>query len=262
MDPVDAEEYTQALGQIGSGWWRQIALGQRLGVPAALGLTTDEWVTSRLGGYIRLSIPERREAAKELTTPVDEGGQGMSQREAAAVLGVHHKTVGKDLRPGECAPSVIEEESRPDVNDGELSPPADSVCEGCGTPTLPLWVNQDDEFTGSVLCGRCAAQIDEGMRRPVPEPEFESASLPPRVDGRRVWEVFLSVSALRDVDVSELVEALPDDRLEHVEPVVEALLEWLPQVTEEVRRRSARLPVGLRTERILRGKDELWLSPA
>ena len=67
MKPEDAEEYTQALGQVVAGGWRQIALGERLGVPKALGLSVDEWVKRRLGGYVKLSIEERREAVEELT---------------------------------------------------------------------------------------------------------------------------------------------------------------------------------------------------
>jgi transcriptional regulator with XRE-family HTH domain len=93
MNPDDAEEYTQALGQVVSGSWRQIALAKRLGVPEALGLSTQEWVDNRLGGYVRLSIADRREAAKELTE------EGMSQREVADVLGVDAATVNRSLRP-------------------------------------------------------------------------------------------------------------------------------------------------------------------
>ena len=92
MTPEDAEEYTQALGQVISGGWRQIALAERLGVPQALGMTTREWVEKRLGGYVRMSIPERREAVKELAA------EGMSQRQIAAVLGVDPMTVNHDLR--------------------------------------------------------------------------------------------------------------------------------------------------------------------
>ena len=92
MDVADAEEYTQALGQVVAGGWRQIALGERLGVPMALGMTTREWVDDRLGGYVKLSIPERREAVQELTS------EGMSQRKTAAVLGVAPKTVRRDQR--------------------------------------------------------------------------------------------------------------------------------------------------------------------
>jgi hypothetical protein len=45
----------------------QIALAHRLGVPKALGLSTEEWVRERLGGYARLEIEPRREAVLELT---------------------------------------------------------------------------------------------------------------------------------------------------------------------------------------------------
>lgn len=93
MSPADAEEYTQALGQVMAGGWRQVALAKRLGVPEALDMGVDEWVEKRLGGYVRLSIDERREAVKEL---VDEGH---SQREAAEILGVGPATVNRDLNP-------------------------------------------------------------------------------------------------------------------------------------------------------------------
>lgn len=92
MKPEDAEEYTQSLGQIFAGSWRQIALGKRLGVPAALGLSTEEWVTSRLGGYVKQSIPERREAALELSD------SGHSVRDIAEILGVGKTTIADDVR--------------------------------------------------------------------------------------------------------------------------------------------------------------------
>lgn len=115
----DAEEYTQALGQVVAGGWRQIALGQRLGVPQALGISTTEWVERRLGGYVRMSIPERREAVKELTA------DGLSSREAAAVLGVDHKTVVNDRRAGEDSPPEPDEPEAGGLFDpdaGENSP--------------------------------------------------------------------------------------------------------------------------------------------
>lgn len=92
MTPEDAEEYTQSLGQIVGGSWRQIALGKRLGVPRALGLTTEQWVRERLSGYIKLSIDERREAVKDLTA------DGQSTREVAEILGVSHVTVADDVK--------------------------------------------------------------------------------------------------------------------------------------------------------------------
>jgi transcriptional regulator with XRE-family HTH domain len=96
MAAEDAEEYTAALGQIMSGGWRQIALAQRLGVPAALDMTTEAWVRERIGGYVRLGLDERREAARALTDP--DGDFGLTQRETADVLGVNQATVSRDLR--------------------------------------------------------------------------------------------------------------------------------------------------------------------
>jgi transcriptional regulator with XRE-family HTH domain len=92
MKAEHAEEYTQSLGQIVAGGWRQIALGEQLGVPKALGLSTKEWVENRLGGYVRLSVEERHGAVKELTD------EGLSTRRIAAVTGVSHETVAKDVR--------------------------------------------------------------------------------------------------------------------------------------------------------------------
>lgn len=98
MKREDAEEYTQALGQVVAGGWRQVALGDRLGVPAALGLSTREWVEDRLGGYVRLAIPERRAAAAELAE------EGHSTREIAEVLGVDHATAARDLAVANATP--------------------------------------------------------------------------------------------------------------------------------------------------------------
>lgn len=91
MKREDAEEYTEALGQIFGGGWRLIFHAERQGVPTALGVSTREWVEKRLGGYVRLSIPERREAVAELT---DEAG--MSNVGVAEVLGVGEATVRRD----------------------------------------------------------------------------------------------------------------------------------------------------------------------
>jgi len=120
MNAQDAEEFTQSLGQIVAGSWKQVALAKRLGVPKALGLSVEDWVQNRLGGYIKMSIPERREAVRELTD------EGLSQREVADVLGVDHKTVSNDLRRGENSPEKDEETTKsPGADDasGENSPP-------------------------------------------------------------------------------------------------------------------------------------------
>lgn len=104
MNLGDAEEYTQALGQVVAGGYRQVALGKRLGVPEALGLSVEEWVETRLGGYVRMSIPDRREAVGELTE------EGLSTREIGEVLGVDHSTVVRDIganAPTESAASPL-----------------------------------------------------------------------------------------------------------------------------------------------------------
>jgi N6-adenosine-specific RNA methylase IME4/predicted transcriptional regulator len=108
MTPEDAEEYTSSLGQIVAGSWRQIALAKRLGIPKALGLEVDQWVRERLGGYIKLSIAERREAVKNLTE------DGYSTREMADILGVSHQTVANtvnNLTPLDAVATLAAEET-------------------------------------------------------------------------------------------------------------------------------------------------------
>lgn len=92
----EAEEYTQALGQVFGGGWRLVLHAERQGIPKALGLSTREWVEQRLGGYVRLSIEERREAAAELTEL-----EGLSNRQAADVLGVDEGTIRGDKKGAE-----------------------------------------------------------------------------------------------------------------------------------------------------------------
>jgi hypothetical protein len=78
--------------QIAVGSWRLIAWAKKQGVPEALGMTTEEWVKGRLGGYIRLSIEDRREAVRDLTD------EGHSAREIADIVGVSHDTAARDVR--------------------------------------------------------------------------------------------------------------------------------------------------------------------
>jgi len=121
MKQEDAEEYTQALGQVMVGGWRQIALGDRLGVPKALGLSTREWVEERLGGYVRLSIPERREAVAELTE------EGRSTREIGEVLGVAKTTVERD-QAGPNGPTIEADEAKAGPN-GTPDPVAEAIAD-------------------------------------------------------------------------------------------------------------------------------------
>jgi hypothetical protein len=92
MNRDDAEEYTESLGYIMAGGWRQIYLAEKLGVPKTLGLSLREWVEDHLGGYVRLTLPERREAVAELTA------EGMSSRQVADVLGVSKSTAAAEAQ--------------------------------------------------------------------------------------------------------------------------------------------------------------------
>lgn len=127
----DAEEYTQSLGQVVGGAWRQIAWASRMGIPEALGLSTQDWVEQRLGGYVRLSVSERREAVRELTAPLDDGGQGMTGSQAADVLGVSDETVYRDL--GKRSTNV-----EPHGDDQQESPPESTFVDAEPEPvTVP-----------------------------------------------------------------------------------------------------------------------------
>jgi len=86
-----AEDYTVALGQVFSEGWRLILHAQKQGIPQALGMTTQDWVRDRLGGYVRMGVDERREAVAEMAE------DGLSQREIAGVVGVARSTVDRDI---------------------------------------------------------------------------------------------------------------------------------------------------------------------
>jgi hypothetical protein len=139
MSAENAEEYTRSLGQIMSGGWRQIALAQKLGVPQALDLTTDAWVRERIGGYVRLGLDERQEAAKELTDP--NGDFHLTQRQAAEVLGVGKGTIQRDLQDGPSGPVDVAALRGDADDDGPDDAPEDGVayCADCGEP------HDDDE---------------------------------------------------------------------------------------------------------------------
>jgi hypothetical protein len=87
--------------------WRQIARAKKLGVPQALGLSVEEWVTTRLGGYIKLSIADRREAVKELA------GEGLSNIAVGEILGVDETTIRRDSAARIRKPSCFTSWSQP-----------------------------------------------------------------------------------------------------------------------------------------------------
>lgn len=156
MNQDDAEEYTQALGQVVAGGWRQVALGERLRVPEALGLSTKEWVEQRLGGYVRMSIPERREAVAELTE------EGLSQTAISEVTGVDRKTIRKwqdgdeEIPNDEPSGAEYEQVSEPLVSgDEEIPSEPQSPAAAAPLPSLepeepdtqpPVQLNEGDEW--------------------------------------------------------------------------------------------------------------------
>lgn len=119
MKREDAEDFTRALGQIVGGSWRLIAHAKKQGVPKALGMSVEHWVERHLGGYVRMSVADRREAVKDLA------GGGESTRAIGEVLGVDHVTVLNDLRSGENSPAAtISSSENNDLGEavGENSP--------------------------------------------------------------------------------------------------------------------------------------------
>lgn len=86
-----AEEFTHNLGQITAGDYGLIDMAvNTLGVPAALGKSTEEWVQESLGGYVRWTVEQRREAVAGLTA------EGKTGREVAEILGIAESTVVRD----------------------------------------------------------------------------------------------------------------------------------------------------------------------
>ena len=62
-------------------------------IPAA----ANDWSLLNLGWIELRDIAARKEEAKQLTAPIANGGKGLSKRQAAKVLGVHHSTIQDDL---------------------------------------------------------------------------------------------------------------------------------------------------------------------
>lgn len=114
----DALEYSEAGQQVAQGAYRQAALGVRLGAPKALGLSNREWV-SKYYGYEKVPVETRRERVKELTE------EGLTQREAADVLGVSQKTVDRDLESFDSP----EPEATPEPESNDSQQPSTDIVE-------------------------------------------------------------------------------------------------------------------------------------
>jgi protein gp37 len=86
----DAEEGTDALSQLLTGWWRRVLLDIKNGVPEKLSLTPEEWIKERIGAQVKMAVEERRKAVAEMKA------DGLSTRQIALVLGVSHTTVVRE----------------------------------------------------------------------------------------------------------------------------------------------------------------------
>jgi len=99
MNETGAREYSESLGQIFDGGYRQAAWADKQKIPKALGLTMREWVYQYLGGYVRMSVEQRTEAIKELAS------EGATTSGIARILGADKNTVKAALGQGPPKPS-------------------------------------------------------------------------------------------------------------------------------------------------------------
>lgn len=172
MKRDDAEEYTAALGQVVGGGYRQVALGVRLGVPKALGLTTKQWVEDRLGGYVRLSVKAADGEKTERQLAVEDlAAEGMTQREIADVLGVGVGTVNRELAgvPDGTADVGDQGEATPIVPSGTPSwidtfeaPPAPELPKPSANDSL----GTDEYFTPRWVFDRLGLDFDLDVAAP------------------------------------------------------------------------------------------------
>lgn len=97
MNPEDAEEYTEGLGQIVAGAKRQMEEGARLGVPQALGLSPTEWVSTRLGGLPDNNGSAEREQVTE--SAARNGAQTANQEQRKPLARLMSHVVKKPYPP-------------------------------------------------------------------------------------------------------------------------------------------------------------------
>lgn len=117
-----ADGLTEGLAQVLAGAALLADTMQEAGIPAALGLSSAEWVERRLAGQVRLSREERR--------LVIAANPDKSSRELGEALGVDHKTVVNDRKAlsGESSPATAPTlvlDGEPDLPLGEDSPPVE-----------------------------------------------------------------------------------------------------------------------------------------
>jgi hypothetical protein len=222
----DAEEYTQALGQVVAGGWRQIALGARLGVPDALGLSTRDWVHQRLGGYVRLSLPERREAVAELTE------EGMSSRQIGEVLGVGKGTVHRDLSGAPSGASEPELEPEPQVVPAVEPDPAP---DGAPEPEPPqAWEPEPQEPDEEPEPMEPPEVVTEALKN---APSVAAAAL--LAQHARAWSAFMS--GLFQLDLAAVADVLSVEDRETYLGSLATMRRWADEYEAALRRNSLKV---------------------
>lgn len=121
MNEQAAREYSESLGQIFDGGYRQAAWADKQKIPQALGLSMRDWVYQYLGGYVRMSVEQRNEAVRELAA------DGISQAGIVRALGLSDNTVAaivKGEEPQEHRRRAQESSPAATVQNEESSPAA------------------------------------------------------------------------------------------------------------------------------------------
>jgi N6-adenosine-specific RNA methylase IME4 len=222
MKPEDAEEYTQSLGQIVAGSWRQIALAKRLGVPQALGLSVEQWVRDRLGGHVKRSVQERLEIIKELTK------EGYSNVAIGEVLGVDEGTVRNDRRSENSEPSkgngnaegneINDEESAATEATSENSDPIDAVAALAAGDKVRRQAeaaeNREERLANIAELSKANERLDTSQRYPIiyadPPWRYEN---PPIGDTGRSIENHYPTMALEEICALPVAELAAADAL-------------------------------------------------
>lgn len=151
--PEDAEGYSDALVQIlaGTAWLTNFG-AEKLGIPAALGMSDEEWLQRRLAGRVKYEVSERRKLSVHLTAQVEDGGAGLSNVKAAELLGVSDETVRRDKL---ASTNVVDGDEAVAGEEGTTSTNVELGEDG-GEAELDLPEIVEDEFEHE--CWRCHSE--------------------------------------------------------------------------------------------------------
>jgi hypothetical protein len=112
-----AEEFTRNAAELVHIGYKNILWADNVGIPTVLGYESlRDWVTDKLGGYIRYPIEERREIAKELRA------NGKTKTAIGEILGVSNDTIKNDLAAKGEAPRNYEKRNSTSVEKKQKIP--------------------------------------------------------------------------------------------------------------------------------------------